>query len=116
MLWSVIADVLLKEETVNKLVLSAIGSLALFVSLTGVASADQTGDSNAFICPVAGEGVLNSPKLDAHTLPGGGATFLPGNEQAGGHANVNGLNENGTPSATNKPGADGFTPIWNPAG
>ncbi len=98
----------------KKILFSGLAALTLVGAATGVASADHTGDPNAFICSVVGEGVLNSPKLDANPFPGGGATFLPGNEQAGGHANENGLNENGTPSATNRPGADGFTPIWNP--
>ena len=101
---------------VKKVLISAFVAMTLVAGGSGIASADQTGDPNAFICPVVGEGVLNSPKLDAHLFDfGGAATFLPGNEQAGGHANSNGLNANGTPSATNLPGAKGFTPIWNPA-
>lgn len=99
----------------NKIVSSAAVAATLFLGAAGTAMADQTGDPNAFICPVVGEGVLNSPIASAGPYPGGGATFLPGKEQGGSHANANGLNANGTPSATNRPGADGFTPIWNPA-
>jgi hypothetical protein len=100
----------------KKVLLSGVAALALFATGTAVASADQTGDPNAFICPVVGEGVLNNAeKLGSNAFPGGGATFTPGKERAGDHANMNALNENGTPSLTNRPGADGFTPIWNPA-
>lgn len=98
----------------KKVLLSGAAALSLVVVGTGAASADQSGDPNAFLCPVVGEGVLNSPIATAGPYPGGGATFLPGKEQAGGHANINGLNANGGPSATNRPGTDGFTPIWNP--
>ena len=97
----------------KKVWLSGVVAGALLLVPTA-ASADKVGDSDAFLCPVTGEGVLNSPKLNANLLPGGGATFLPGESRAGDHANMNALNENGGPSATNKPGADGFTPIWNP--
>jgi len=90
---------------------------ALFAAATGFASADQTGDPNAFLCPVIGAGASGAPGLEGElgTLPGGEATIgNPGNNQAGGHANANALNENGGPAVGNVPGADGFTPIWNP--
>ena len=67
-----------------------------------------------------GQGALNAPGLDGShknsvgVLPSGDATIRPGNNQAGQNANENALNENGGPSPTNVPGADGFTPIWNP--
>jgi hypothetical protein len=100
----------------KKALVSGFAAIALLAAGSGIASADQNGDPNAFICPVVGAGVLNSPKLDAHLFGfGDAATFLPGKEQAGRHANANGLNANGTPSPTNLPGAEGFTPIWNPA-
>ena len=99
----------------KKVLFSGVAALALLAAGTTVASADQTGDPDAFICPVVGEGVLNNAaRTGAGPYPGGGATFTPGKEQAGRHANANALNESGGPSATNRPGADGFTPIWNP--
>ena len=106
-----------RTREVRRIIGSGVIALGLLAAATGVASADQQGDANAFICPVVEEGVLNSP-LGAGPYPGGGATFLPagGNSQGGSHANANGLNGYGTPSATNRPGAVGFTPIWNPPG
>lgn len=93
-------------------------AVALFGGATGFASADQdNGDPNAFLCPVVGHGAANAPGLAGQTatLPGGETTILnPGNNQAGTHANANALNENGGPAVGNVPGADGFTPIWNP--
>lgn len=89
---------------------------ALFAGATGFASADQDNGTNAFLCPVVGAGVPGAVEI------GGGYTFLPngGENGAGLHANANGLNKNGLPSDVgaenpNAPGAEGFTPIWNPS-
>jgi hypothetical protein len=81
----------------------------------GVASADKVNGDNAFLCPVVGLGTLNGPGdfLGASTTD---ATFLPGKNQAGGHANDDAFNAFGDASATNTPGTAGFTPIWNPPG
>jgi hypothetical protein len=97
----------------RRIVSSLIGLGLLMSAGTGMAFADQDNGTDAFICPVVGEGAMNAGR-EAGPYPGGGATFLPGNEQAGTHANESALNERGGPAADNRPGADGFTPIWNP--
>ena len=89
----------------NRVRLALVGAGMLIAATTGLASADQVGDANAFLCPVVGEAA--------------GGTFLPGKNQAGGHANQHALNSfgDGTPNSPgNVPGAEGFTPLWNPAG
>lgn len=101
----------------NKVGAALIGVGLLFSATTGVASADRdNGDANAFLCPVTGEGVLNAPGLEgeAGPYPGGGGTFTPGNSDAGSHANASALS--GPPGPDNRPGEEGFTPLWNPAG
>lgn len=87
---------------------------ALFLSAAGVASADQDNGTDAFLCPIVGDGVIAAPGIDSISPPAG-TSILPagGENQAGSHANANALNENGGPEAGNVPGADGFTPIWN---
>ncbi|MDA0353222.1 MAG: hypothetical protein O3A10_13550 [Chloroflexi bacterium] len=100
-----------------KRLMAATGiAAALFLSAAGVASADQDNGEGAFLCPVVGQGAANAPGLAGKTLtlPGGETSFLPGKNKAGLHANANALNENGGPAVGNVPGADGFTPIWNP--
>jgi hypothetical protein len=98
----------------KKLVIGSAAGVVLFLAgATGVGA-------EPFLCPVMGHGALNAPGLDGShkntvgTLPSGDATIRPGNNRAGENANENALNENGGPSPTNTPGADGFTPIWNP--
>ncbi|MQA00722.1 MAG: hypothetical protein GEU80_15595 [Dehalococcoidia bacterium] len=99
----------------RKVLAAALGAAAITLAGTGVAFADQdNGNPDAFLCPVVGEGAIGAPGREAGPYPGGGATFIPGNNQAGMHANMNALNEIGGPAADNRPGADGFTPIWNP--
>ncbi|MBM3139203.1 MAG: hypothetical protein FJZ92_03060 [Chloroflexi bacterium] len=94
--------------------IAAVGALAMTAAGTGVAFADKdNGAPNAFLCPIVGEGVLNAPGTGAFLTPAG-PSLLPGKNRAGTHANANALNENGGPVAGNSPGADGFTPIWNP--
>ena len=71
-----------------------------------------------FLCPIVGDGVYNA---DAHNGDHGvtagtafaGATFLPGYNQAGAHANPNALNTMG-PGASPGPGNGNFdwSPIW----
>jgi hypothetical protein len=97
----------------RRVVTSLVAFGLLMSAGAGVAFADKDNGTDAFICPVVGEGAINAGR-DAHAYLGGGATFLPGNEQAGTHANESALNERGAPAADNRPGADGFTPIWNP--
>lgn len=71
-------------------------------------------DGTAFLCPDVGAGVLNH-RPDAGQLASGGYTFLPGHNQAGAHANMNGYNTLG-PGESPGPG-DGnsdWSPIWPP--
>lgn len=99
----------------NRVSSAVIGVGMLFAAATGVASADRDNGTDGFLCPVTGEGVLSAPgREDAGPYPGGGGTFLPGNSDAGSHANANALS--GPPGPDNRPGAEGFTPLWNPAG
>jgi hypothetical protein len=92
-------------------------SLALFLGATGYASADQNnGVEEAFLCPIVGDGVIGAPGIEAIDPPAG-TSILPGNNQAGQHANANALNSHGdgAPNLGNTPGAEGFTPIWTGA-
>lgn len=100
----------------KRVVVAAGVAAALFFGAAGVASADQDNGTDAFLCPVIGHGAANAPGLAGQTLelPGGETSILPGKNKAGSHANANALNENGGPAVGNVPGADGFTPIWNP--
>jgi hypothetical protein len=93
----------------KKMMLAGSAAAALFAATAVGAGAAP------FLCPVIGEGALGAPGLEGKVGPlGDGATFLPGNNQAGDHANPNAYNEFGAPSDTNVPGTPGFTPIWNP--
>jgi hypothetical protein len=98
------------------LALAALLTAASSLVTVSVASADQTGTPDAFLCPIVGDGVLNAASNGGVSAiqPPAGTSILPGNNQAGGHANANALNANGGPSAGNVPGTPGFTPIWNP--
>jgi hypothetical protein len=78
-----------------------------------------------FLSPVMGQGALDAPGLNGPSKngvgeqPSGNATFVPGNNQAGAHANENAFNDFGGPSDNtpdggyNVPGTPGFTPLWN---
>jgi hypothetical protein len=99
-------------------IVGALGGLlvagAVLVSTAGVAAADAANGDNAFLCPVVGLGAVNGP---ASPLGDSGkATFLPGQNQAGEHANASAFNAFGGAGPTNLPGTAGFTPIWNPPG
>jgi hypothetical protein len=94
--------------------LTALAALMLFGTGSALAAApDVVGPGNGpFLCPSVGQGVLNHTP-DAGQLPNGSYTFLPGNNQAGAHANANALN---TLPASESPGpGDGnsdWSPIW----
>lgn len=94
--------------------------IAVLFSVTGLALGTAGAAGAApFLCPIVGDGVLNA---DAHNgdngvaaiTPAAGTSLLPGNNQAGEHANANAYNAFGGPTAGNTPGTPGFTPIWNP--
>jgi len=96
----------------NKRIL--IASLFLLIgalALTNTAAA-------AFLCPVVGEGVLNADNRNGdHGVeaiePPVGTSFLPGNNQAGMHANPNAYNTHGPDNPDAGPGGNpDFSPIW----
>ena len=83
-------------------VVLVVGALA---AMSGTAFADKpdgpaTGPNGEFLCPIVGDGVINA---DAHNgdngvsaiAPAAGASLLPGNNQAGAHANASALNTEG---------------------
>lgn len=96
-------------------VAAGAAAAALFVT-SSVAFGEE-----AFLCPIVGDGVVNA---DSHNgdngvenigpLPGsGGASFLPGNNQAGANSNTTAHNPEG-PGTSPGPG-DGnsdWSPIW----
>jgi hypothetical protein len=102
-------------------VLLVVGALAV---MSGTAFADQpegpaTGPQGQFLCPIVGDGVSNA---DAHNgangvsdigpLPGsGGASLLPGNNQAGANAVTTALNPEGPDTS---PGPGGGNSDWSP--
>jgi hypothetical protein len=98
-----------------------VGGLA---AMSGTAFADKpdgpaTGPQGQFLCPIVGDGVSNA---DAHNgdngvenigpLPGsGGASLLPGNNQAGAQADTSALNPEGP---ADSPGPGGGNSDWSP--
>jgi hypothetical protein len=108
-------------------ILVIMATVAASIAVTSaVAMADAPdgpafGPDGQFLCPIVGDGVINA---DAHNgdngvtnigpLPGsGGASLLPGNNQAGAHASGKALNPEG-PGTSPGPG-DGnsdWSPIW----
>jgi hypothetical protein len=94
--------------------LTALAALMLFGTGSALAAApDVVGPGDGpFLCPSVGQGVVNNPH-GAGQLPGGSYTFLPGNNQAGAHANDNALNT--LPAAQSPPPGGGnsdWSPIW----
>jgi hypothetical protein len=100
-------------------------ALVAVAATAGIASAAKpdgpaTGPLGQFLCPAVGQGVVNA---DAHngdhsdvntgTLASGDQTFLPGNNQAGAHADANALNTD-NPDTTAGPGGGNsdWSPIW----
>ena len=99
----------------RKVLLASLATGALFLYAVGGAAAAP------FLCPIVRDGTTNAPGLapsgpaaTTSIAPPAGASLLPGNNQAGDHANSNAYNSNGagTPIAGNVPGSDGYTPIW----
>ena len=76
-------------------------------------------DEAPFLCPAVGAGVLNAPFMTIlGPIAGGQYSFLPGNNQAGAHANSHALNEVG-PGQVGSNGLAGpgkgnsaWSPIW----
>jgi len=67
-----------------------------------------------FLCPAVGNANAAAHNgKDWHELPSGDYTFLPGNNQAGAHANPNGYGaENPGTSPGPGNGNSGWGPIW----
>ena len=108
----------------RSLVVAVMASAAV-IATAGIASAAQpsgpaTDPDGQFLCPAVGAGVTNA---DAHngdhgvdntgTIASGQQTFLPGNNQAGAHADSNALNTD-NPGTTAGPGGGNsdWSPIW----
>jgi hypothetical protein len=108
-----------KRHHVKFGIMSAMAVLAAFMVFgAGAALAgapDVVGpesDTDAFLCPAVGDGVLNH-RPDAGELYSGDRTFLPGHNQSGAHANSNALNTMG-PGDSPGPGNGNkdWSPIW----
>ncbi len=108
-----------KRHHVKFGIMAAMAALAAFMVLgAGAALAGAPdvvgpgGDTDGFLCPAVGKGVLNH-RPDAGVLPNGNYTFLPGHNQSGAHANHNALNTMGpgdSPGPGN--GNSDWSPIW----
>ena len=93
--------------------LTALAALMVFGTGSALAAAPAVvgpGDG-PFLCPSVGQGVLNHNPGAGGPLPGDRYTFLPGNNQAGAHANVNALN---TLPAPESPGPGNGNSDWSP--
>ena len=94
-------------------VLAATALIAVgLIGGTALVSADP------FLCPIVGAGVLNAAAgngdngLEAITPPAG-TSLLPGNNQAGAHANPSSYNSEGPGNPDAGPGGNpDFSPIW----
>jgi len=93
-------------------------SIVLAVLAIGLVVATATASAQPFLCPIVGDGVINA---DAHNGDNGvsagaaadGTTFIPGNNQAGDHANPHAYNALGPEVPGSGPGHNpDFSPIW----
>ena len=99
--------------------------IAAIVALAALGTAGVAGaahDTEPFLCPIVGEGVLNADANNGDNGvsaigPPAGTSLLPGKNRAGANANSNAQNSlgDGAPNAGNTPGESGFTPIWTGA-
>ena len=98
-----------------------LGVLLAFTYVAAAADGPVGPDNGVFLCPIVGIGVLNADANNGDNgvsliipQPGAGISFLPGNNQAGAHANHNAYNGLGGPGPGNNPGHNpDFTPIWD---
>ena len=96
-----------------------LGVLLAFTYVAAAADGPVGPDNGVFLCPIVGIGVLNADANNGDNgvsviTPPAGTSFLPGNNQAGAHANHNAYNGLGGPGPDNNPGHNpNFTPIWN---
>ena len=95
--------------------------IALVVIGGALGGSSVASASDAFLCPVVGDGVINA---DAHNGDNGvstihppvGTSFIPGNNKAGENSNTNAHNSDGPGNPDAGPGGNpDFSPIW-PAG
>ncbi len=97
----------------NKIVrIALVLSLVLVgaFAMSGTILADQNNPDGNFLCPAVGDGVTNAP-FDSFPIGSGDQSFIPGNNQAGAHANNNGVNAQGPPDS---PGPGGGNTDWSP--
>ncbi|HZJ02330.1 MAG TPA: hypothetical protein VFE20_01395 [Thermoleophilia bacterium] len=99
------------------LLAALLAMLILSVAPAAAAAPDVVGPGDGsvpFLCPSAGEGQGIAKNQDtAGTVADGRQTFLPGNNQAGAHANPNGFNAYAavdSPAPGN--GNNEWSPIW----
>jgi hypothetical protein len=96
-----------------------VGAFAATQSIALAAPPDGPATDGAFLCPAVGDGVKNA---DEHNGDNGvstigpiasGWSFLPGNNQAGAHANDGAWNTDG-PGTSPGPGGGNsdWSPIW----
>jgi hypothetical protein len=82
-------------------------------AMSGTALADQSNPDGNFLCPIVGNETAAAHNGQGWFDVAAGKSFFPGDNQAGAHANNNGVNTLG-PGASPGPG-DGNTewsPIW----
>lgn len=110
--------VLLKLRIITGVAVAVIGGAAFVLTATGASADPGVGPNGEFLCPAVG----NETAAEANgkgwgELPNGNYTFLPGNNQAGNHANSNALNTEGpgdSPGPGN--GNSDWSPIWPTGG
>ena len=106
-----------------KFLVLALVVVAGVLGAPAVASADTgVGSNGEFLCPIVGAGVTNADDNNGdHGVstigPAAGVSLLPGNNQAGNHADSNALNDLPPNDPNSGPGGgnSGFGAIW-PAG
>jgi hypothetical protein len=99
----------MRRRTHRLLAMSAVTAGLLMGAATSASATE------AFLCPVVGDGVNHAPgRADAVINPPVGTSFLPGNNRAGEHANPNAWNSDGpgNPDAGPGHGNSSFSPIW----
>jgi hypothetical protein len=110
---------------VRRILVVAAVACAAVLTTAGIASAAKpdgpaTGPQGQFLCPAVGDGVIaadaangDHSEVNTGTINSGQQTFLPGNNQAGAHANDNSLNTD-NPDTTAGPGGGNsdWSPIW----
>ena len=107
----------------KRMIIILLGVLLAFTSIAAADKPDGPVDpsNGVFLCPIVGGGLITADANNGDNgvsliipQPGAGISFLPGNNQAGAHANHNAYNGLGGPGPGNNPGHNpDFTPIWD---